>query len=72
MKRENKLYMQVVSIKENHICRGKKKKVEAYNKTASFLGYAYGLFLLSLKLSVISYYFGVGHRLMGRSAPFIF
>ena len=49
-----------------------KKKVDAYNKTASFLGYAYGLFLLSLKLSVISYYFWVGHRLMGRSAPFIF
>ena len=64
--------MQVVSIKENHICRGKKKDVEAYNKILLFWGYAYGLFLLSLKLSVISCYFWVGHRLMGRSAPFIF
>lgn len=50
----------------------KKKDVEAYNKILLFWGYAYGLFLLSLKLSVISCYFWVGHRLMGRSAPFIF
>ena len=50
----------------------RKKDVEAYNKIVLFWGCVYGLFLISLKLSVISCYFWVGHRLMGRNAPFIF